>query len=47
MVVLVATDGLTGGAIDMGQPVQVRVDQDPVDGRRAMLAGANGLPRAG
>ena len=31
VVVLVAAHWLPGGAIDVRQPVQVRVDQDPVD----------------
>ena len=31
MVVLVASDGLPGGAVDVRQPVQVRVGQEPVD----------------
>ena len=34
MVVLVATDRLTGGAINMRQPVQVGVGQDPMNRRR-------------
>ena len=35
MVVLIATDRLPGGTVDMGQPVQVRVGQDPVNRRRS------------
>ena len=32
MVVLVSADGFAGGAVDVGQAVQVGVGQDPVDG---------------
>ena len=32
MVVLVAADGFAGGAVDVGQAIQVGVGQDPVDG---------------
>ena len=34
VVVLVTANGLSRGAVDMGEPVQVRVDQDPMDRRR-------------
>ncbi|SIN02862.1 Uncharacterised protein [Mycobacteroides abscessus subsp. abscessus] len=27
----VAADGFAGGAVDVGEPIQVRVSQDPVD----------------
>ena len=34
-IVLVATDRFAGGAVDVGEPVQVGVGQDPMDrGRR-------------
>ena len=46
VVVLVAADGLPGGAVDVGEPVQPGVDQDPVDRGRCDPEPAGELDRA-
>lgn len=46
MVVLVTANGLSRGAVDMGKPVQVRVDQDPMDRRRGDPEPAGELDRS-
>ncbi len=43
---LVTANGLSRGAVDMGKPVQVRVDQDPMDRRRGDPEPARELDRS-
>ena len=43
---LVTANGLSRGAVDMGKPVQVRVDQGPMDRRRGDPEPARELDRS-
>ncbi len=46
MVVLIAAHRFTSGAVNVGEPVQARADQDPVNSRGSDARAAGQLYRA-